>query len=178
MRALNLDFAKRSSPLRQVSVVMLIVAIATAAYLAKIYVDRTEELERWEEKWRTLQRQQSKEVSATPANKMEFEQLQAEIKAANRVIARLSMPWDTLFREIETSITPDVTLLNVEPDTEKNEVRITAETKTFTSMLEYEKALQGIAIFKNAHVISHQIQTQDPQRPVRFVVIAQWLQGE
>lgn len=178
MRALNLDFAKRSNPMRQAGVVMLFIALAVSAYVGKIYVDQTAELERWEARWHTLQRQQSKEAGAAPVNKIELEQLHAEIKAANRVIARLSLPWDALFREIETSVNPDVTLLNVEPDTEKREIRITAETKTFASMLEYGKTLQGSSLFKDAHIVSHQIQAQDPQRPVRFVVTAQWQQGE
>lgn len=178
MRELTLDFAKRMSLSRKIGIVMLFVAIATAVYLVKVYIDRTAELANWEVKRRALQRQQSTEADATFASKLELEQLQAKIKAANRVIARLSMPWDALFREIETSVNPDVTLLSVEPDTEKREVRITAETRNFSSMLEYEKTLQEIAMFKGVHIISHQIQTQDPQRPVRFAVTAQWLQGE
>lgn len=176
MRPLNLDFAGRPGFLRQASVVLLIVAIASGAWLGKIYLDRSAELERWEAKWRTLQNQQSRDANPAPVNGVGWEQMQAELKAANRVIAQLSLPWDALFREVEASVNQDVTLLSVEPDVEKREVRITAETSNFATMLEYEKRLLTIALFKDAHIVSHQIQVQDPQRPVRFVVNAQWRQ--
>ncbi len=174
MRALKLDFARHSSRLRYVGYVMLIGAVVVAANLAAAYVDLATDLETSELKWRKLKKTQSKESRPAPEKKAEWEQLQAELKAANRVLTRLSMPWDALFQEMEASIDEQVALLSVEPDTEKRELRITAEAKNLGAMLAYMKRLQAIALFKDAHVSSHQIQLQDPQRPVRFMLSARW----
>lgn len=108
-------------------------------------------------------------------NKTNWEEMHAELKLANRVIERLSMPWDALFREIELSVDEQITLLNVEPDTEKKEIRIIAEAKSLTAMLDYMKRMRTIALFKDAHLLNHQIQQQDPQRPVRFLISANWV---
>ena len=177
MRTLNLDFVRQTSSLRRLGVILLIAAVATAAYLAQVYVKHSAELEVWQTKWHRLQKAQRKdatEPASNPSQKLEWEQLQSELKTANRVIARLSLPWDALFREVEIAVGEQVTLLSVEPDTEKSELRITAEAKNLTAMLEYIKRLRAIALFKDAHLTSHQIQQQDPQKPVRFVVNAQW----
>ncbi|MNQ42051.1 hypothetical protein D3C85_557470 [compost metagenome] len=129
----------------------------------------------WEEKWRSMQPEKRKIPDSDIGRKAQFEQMQVEFKAANRVITRLSMPWDALFREIEATINEDVTLLNVEPDTEKNEVRMTVEAKTLNAMLDYMKRMQTMPMFREAHIANHQVQSQDPQRPVRFLITAQWL---
>jgi hypothetical protein len=68
-----------------------------------------------------------------------------------------------------------VTLLGIEPDGEKREVHITAEAKNFDEVLAYVKALQAVSILQNPYIVNHQIQIQDPQRPVRFLVSAKWL---
>ncbi len=177
MRALDLDFVARPGPLRRVAYVLLVVALAAAAYLGKSYADLSADVVTWEAKWRTLQKSKRGDSSPGPRQKAEWEQLQAELKAANRVIASLSMPWDVLFREVEGSVDDQITLLGIEPDTEKRELRITAEAKTLAAMLDYMKRLRTVAIFRDAYVLNHQIQQTDPQRPVRFVITAQWLES-
>ena len=177
MRVLHLDFVSRPGILRRVGYVLLIVAVAGAAYLGQAYANLSADLVTWEAKWRSLQKTPRNDAEPGPKQKAEWEQLQAELKAANRVITRISMPWDVLFREVEASVDEQITLLGIEPDTEKREVRIVAEAKNLTAMLDYMKRLRTVAVFRDVHVLSHQIQQQDPQKPVRFVVTAQWLES-
>jgi hypothetical protein len=175
MRAIRLDFAGRSNRLQRGVVVLLLLAIAAAAYLGKSYVALSSDLTEWENKWRGLQKVQNSRTESGPGKKAEWEQLQTELKAANRVIGHLSMPWDALFHEVENSITSQVSLLSVEPDTEKREVHIVAEAKSLNGMLDYVRRLRTSTLFKDAYVVSHQTQEQDPQRPVQFVVNVQWV---
>jgi len=175
-RALELDFVCRPRRLRRLGVVLLLASMATAAYLGQAYLELKGDLSAWEAKWRSLQKTQRVAAEPDHGKKMEGQQLQAELKIAGRVIERLSTPWDRLFQEVEGSIGEQVTLLSVEPDTEKRELRIVAEAKNLAAMLEYVKGLRNIALFRDAHVLSHQVQQQDPQRPVRFVVSVQWLE--
>jgi Tfp pilus assembly protein PilN len=175
MRALRLNFARRSNSFRPLGAVLLVFFIVSATYLGQSYVALSSDLETWEAKWRSLQKAQHKAADPDPGQKAGWEQLQAELKAANRVIVRLAMPWDDLFREVDASINDQVTLLSVEPDAEKREVRIIAEAKNLSSMLDYVRHLRTITLFKDAYVVSHQNQEQDPQKPVRFVLNAQWM---
>lgn len=176
MRALRLSFVRHPRSLRGVGYVLLVLAIATASYLMKVYLDQFSELESWEAKWRSLQKIQYKEISGNPNQNVEWARLQVELKGANKIIGRLSLPWDMLFHEVEASVDELVVLLNVEPDTERHGIRITAEAKNLEAMLNYTKRLQAVDAFKYAHIANHQIQQQDAQKPVRFVVEAQWVE--
>jgi len=53
-------------------------------------------------------------------------------------------------------------------------VRISAEAKKLESMLAYVASLQKITMFHEVLVMNHQIQDQDPQKPIRFVIQASW----
>lgn len=174
MRALKLDFVYRPSRLRMLGFAAMALAVGVAATMLQAYMRLNTDLSDWEMKWSRLQKVQSHGEKHGVSQKEEGEKLQTELKFANEVIQRLALPWDRLFHEVETSVDEQVSLLGVEPDAEKRELRITAEAQSLSAMLEYTKRLQTIALFKDAHVASHQIQQQDPQKPVRFMVNAQW----
>jgi hypothetical protein len=175
MRAIKLDFVHRPHPAQRWGYLLLLIAVVIAAYLGQSYLTLSGDVATWEMKWRALQSAQRKQAESSVIPQTEWQQMQAELKAARRVIAHLSMPWDGLFHEVDASVNDQVTLLSVEPDAEKHEVRITAETKNFSDMLDYVKRVRSITVLKDAYVVSHQIQEQDPQRPVRFIVDAQWI---
>lgn len=175
MRALKLDLVHRPGALHIAGVCLLTVAVAATVYLGQLYFEHVGTAETWEVKWQSLQTA-ARHKRSGPAQKQALEQLDSELKLASAIIGRLSMPWDDLFYEVEMAVDEQVSLLNVEPDTEKRELRITAEAKNLMAMLEYQKRLSTSELFRNVHVTSHQIQQQDPQKPVRFVVNAQWLE--
>jgi Tfp pilus assembly protein PilN len=175
MRSLNLDFVNRHRRARQIGYVLLALALMGAIYVLHAYVKRSAELEDLENQLRRMQKTQQRNADHGPSDPVSQERMQAELKAAAKVIERLSLPWDGLFNALEQTTGGEVALLAVEPDADKREVRITAEAKDLQSMLDYAKRLQSVALFKDAHVTSHQIQQQDPQHPVRFVVNAQWI---
>jgi hypothetical protein len=175
MRRPDFDFSGRPGLLSRLGYLLLLLAVLAAAWVGHLYMSASQQLETSEAKWRSLQKARRSDAS-NPRQRADWEQLQAELKAANRVIGRLSMPWDALFQQVEATVDEQITLLAVEPDTEKREVRITAEAKSFNAMLDYFKRVRAVPLFREAHVINHQIQQQDPQRPVRFIVTAQWLE--
>ena len=174
MRKLKIDFAERMSWARRGSLILLFAVAIAGAYLGKIYYDLSTDLAVWEAKWRAAE-DVLKAVPNATGNKEEMERSQTEIAAAKRIATRLALPWDVLFQEIDGSIGEQVTLLGIEPDIEKKELRIAAEARNLAAMLEYEKRLQTSMLFKNVHVASHHVQLQDPQRPVRFILQAGWL---
>jgi hypothetical protein len=97
-----------------------------------------------------------------------------EVKRASDVAVQLKLPWSELFAAIEAASTPDVALLSIESETGKRQVSIGAEARDLEAMLGYVRVLSGTPAFANVHLQSHRLQEQDPQKPVRFVIAADW----
>jgi hypothetical protein len=94
-------------------------------------------------------------------------------KAAAGVARDLQVPWSELLTALENVQARDVALLAVEPSPTRHSVRITAEAKNADAMFAYIEALHGDS-FPEENLTSHQVQTQTPGSPVRFVVQARW----
>lgn len=97
-----------------------------------------------------------------------------EVKHANEVLQQLTLPWGELFQAIESSSSKQVALLAMEPDAEKHLVKISGEAKDIAAMLGYIKTLAAQEVFDSVYLQSHQTQQQDPEKPVRFVLLATW----
>lgn len=177
MQALNINFSTSRGRLSWLGFLLLAAALILAAYLGRSYVRSAKEFEVWEKSWRELKKNERKKnpIGLAKSGGAEREQLQTELKAANRTISHLSLPWDALFREIEATMTDRISLLSIEPDTERKELRITAEAKDFDGVLAYARQLSSIPVLQDSYVMNHQVQSQDPQRPVRFVIVAKWV---
>lgn len=178
MRSLDLDLIARRSAARLLGGVFLLWAVGAWGYALYEYRGLNAKAEIMEAKWRSLHRASRREnMPAEPRDAAEREKRQAEVRYANNIVRRFSLPWNGVFEEIDASVGDDVALLSVEPDTEKRELRVAAEAKDFNAMLDYIGRLQAGRFFRDSHVISHQIQQQDPQRPVRFMLVATWAEG-
>ncbi len=95
-------------------------------------------------------------------------------KAANQIARELQMPWAEMLAALEAIPAPDVALLGVEPSALRHVVRITAEAKNSTAMLDYLQALQNGRQFSDVWLTSHLVQNQTPGLPTRFVVQLKW----
>ena len=102
------------------------------------------------------------------------EEITLETGEAKSVILEINLPWKELFAAVESYQKGDVGVLSIEPDSQKGLVRINAEAKSMDSMLAYIAYLQKTPLFRGVELISHQIQEQDPQHPVRFMLQASW----
>lgn len=173
MRALDLDFVPRRSLARAMAALLCVVALIFAAWLAYTYQGLQAELLEAQARMRGRQTKLLP-PPAPPLSKEASARAQSELKMARQVSDRLTVPWDNLFRELEASVGEEVTLLSIEPDREKRQLRITAEARNLPAMLDYARRLRELPSFREAYVVSHQVQTGDPQKPVRFVMSAQW----
>ncbi|TFW34406.1 PilN domain-containing protein [Massilia horti] len=98
-----------------------------------------------------------------------------ELAIANEVIRRLSLPWEDLFAALESSTDDDVVLIAIEPDADAGSVIIAAEARTSQAMMDYGQRLMGSARFGDVRIQNHQVQVQEPQKPIRFTIAARWL---
>lgn len=95
-----------------------------------------------------------------------------ELARARTVARQLTLPWSDVFDAVETAATAKVALIALQPDPERKTVRITAETRNLNDALAFVRRLQATHRLSGVYLASHQVQTQDAQQPVRFVVMA------
>jgi hypothetical protein len=98
----------------------------------------------------------------------------AEAAVAER---ELGIPWTRLLAELEAAShdsAASVSLLQVEPDSGKQLVRITAEVRALNDALAYLKRLQKSPVLRHPMLESHERRKDDPERPLRIKVSAEW----
>ncbi|HEX6828061.1 MAG TPA: hypothetical protein VF104_03680 [Burkholderiales bacterium] len=98
----------------------------------------------------------------------------AALDNAKSVVEHLTVPWDRLFSALEAIEEKQVALLSVTPNVQKRQIRIFAEAKTLNDMLAYHRKLEETKAFADVALTEHEVQVQDPERPVRFNIIATW----
>lgn len=96
------------------------------------------------------------------------------LESARNVVEHLTVPWDRLFGALETIEEKNVALLSVTPNVQKRQIRIFAEAKTLADMLAYHQKLEASPAFSEVALSEHEVQLQDPERPVRFNILATW----
>lgn len=96
------------------------------------------------------------------------------VQAANQVIGMIDRPWGALLAALERANVEAATLLAVEPDMERRDIRISGEAKDGMAMLEHVRALARQSELHNVYLANHQVNVQDAQRPVRYTVQASW----
>jgi hypothetical protein len=98
----------------------------------------------------------------------------AQAGAVNASVQQLNLPWRGLHDAVQAATPATIALLALEPDAKRSSVRITAEAKNSDDMIAYVEALQHIEWFSTVLLARHEINEQDPNRPIRFQVDAQW----
>jgi Tfp pilus assembly protein PilN len=111
------------------------------------------------------QKQQAAPVRAVP---------EAQANAVNAAVLQLNLPWRGLHDAIQAATPAGIALLALEPDAKKSSVRITAEARSSDDMIGYVARLQDVDWFNAVLLTRHEINEQDPNRPIRFQIDAQW----
>jgi hypothetical protein len=96
---------------------------------------------------------------------------------ATRVATELGTPWTSLLLELEAASRDtqgQVAVLSIEPDHEKHRVRISGESRSLPLALAYVERLQKTHALRYPMLDSHEVKADDPERPVRFALTADW----
>ena len=165
-RRLELDYIAAPRGPRALGFAVLAIALATAGVLVERYREVKFELERIET-GHGLPGAERRAVRAPPR-----ERLEAEAKSAEAVLRQLALPWGTIIETVEDATTSDVAILQLQPDAQQRQLRLGAEARTQEAMLDYLRRLAAARALAGVHVVSHQVQTGDPQRPIQFTVQA------
>jgi len=107
-----------------------------------------------------------------PSRAIPKERLNEAVKNAETVVRQLTLPWSSLAHSIESAETKDVAVLQMQPDAQQRLLRLTAEARHQDAMLEYLQRLAATGALVDVHVVSHQVQHDDPRHPIQFAVLA------
>ena len=98
----------------------------------------------------------------------------SQAAAVNGAVLQLNLPWRALHDAIGAATPRSIALLALEPDARKRTMRITAEAKTSDDMIAYVEQLKQQELFAAVVLTRHEINDQDPNKPIRFQLDAQW----
>ena len=98
----------------------------------------------------------------------------AQASAVNAAVMQLNLPWRDLTQALASATPPTVALLSLEPDAKRRQLRITAEARSSDAMLAYLGRMQAEEGFSSVVLTRHEVMEQDPNRPLRFQISAQW----
>jgi len=99
------------------------------------------------------------------------------VEDAGRVVRELGTPWTSLLAELELASREtegQIAVLSIEPDHEKHRVHITGESRDLPLALAYVQRLQSSRALRYPMLDSHEVRSDDAQRPVRFAMTAEW----
>jgi hypothetical protein len=165
-RRVELDYlAPRRRPLL-LGALVLGVALGLAAVLLLQYRDTQLELGRLEAAAGMLG------AERRPVRVVSKERLDEEVKAAEAVVRSLTLPWAALVDALERASTREVALLQLQPDAQSRLVRLTLEARSRQAMFDYVRRLESARVLADAHILSHQVLLDNPQRPIQFSVQA------
>ena len=100
-----------------------------------------------------------------------------EVAVATDTAQRLALSWEGLFSALEAAASDKVALLSVEPDPKGRTVLISGNSRDVESALGYVKKLRETPALTQVHLVKHELQKEDPRRPVSFAVAASWSEG-
>lgn len=169
MATLWIDY-QRNRPFHWAGPLLLALVLAASGAAVAYYVDLGDRAAVWEDR----QERAGRDHGARPSAGTDDAEASREVAHANEVLRRLSLPWELLFRTVESAAGEDVTLLALEPDMEKRLVKISGEAKDFQAVLNYITRLEARPVFGPVHLQSHEVQQQDANRPVRFALQIVW----
>ena len=158
---LELDHAAPRRRARWPGFALLGISLALAAQLGSSYRDTASAL-----------RAVPAAVQAPAPRPAPSKTADAEDKVARAAMRQLALPWAGLIRALEDSATPDVALLQLQPEAQQQVLRVTAEARNAAAMFRYLKSLSHARGLSEIHLVTHEVAQDDPQRPVRFAAQA------
>lgn len=177
MKPVRIDFAPpgmartlhRTPPAAWMLAAFALILLLAAAVAAADLMKRQRAHER---QLAVLQARAAVPAAAPPAAATPISETQAA--AVNAAVMQLNLPWRALQDAVAAATPPGVALLALEPDARKRSLRISAEARTSDEMIDYVARLKREELFSDVALTHHEINDQDPNRPIRFELDAAW----
>jgi len=161
-KPLELDFVAPPRRPLWIGLLLLAVTLAIGGDLALRLRDARQELGHLETAQSLLNTERA------PVQPLPVERLGEHVKAAETIVRQLSLPWATLIETLESAGNSDVAVLQVQPDAQQRLLRLTAEARNQDAMWQYVNKLSAAKTLEHVHLLNHQVQNEDPQKPLQF----------
>jgi alkanesulfonate monooxygenase SsuD/methylene tetrahydromethanopterin reductase-like flavin-dependent oxidoreductase (luciferase family) len=171
MRRLFLDF-RRAAPISPAGYLVLALGIVVAGVVAAAHLELNRQVERYSEL--AVRANAGEPEKAREPVPFQGKSEKEALDNARLVVEHLTVPWDKLFAALEGVQEGDVAVLAITPNVQKRQVRVHAEAKSLASMLSYQRKLEETRLFTDVVLNEHEVQVQDPEKPVRFNVTLTW----
>ena len=156
---LELDLVAPPRRRRWPGYLLLAASLAAAGTTLERYRDATLALQRLEA---------AAELAAAARPRPKAPARPLDEKSTQAVVRQLALPWAGLIEALERAATPDVALLQVQPEAQQRVVRISGEARHREAMFRYLRGLAKAEGLARVHLVADEVQLDDPQRPVRF----------
>ena len=167
---LGLDFVRRHSRVSARGVLLLLAGGAFAGVAAQQLHEANTTLGVLERRLDGA----SRAASRTADKPVDMAQLRARIALANQVLARKTLPWDELFRDIEASAEANVGLLSIQPEVATRQVRIGGEARDAATLTKYIGRLEAKPSLQNVYLVAHEMREAYGRKILRFELSASW----
>jgi Tfp pilus assembly protein PilN len=98
-----------------------------------------------------------------------------QTRAVNQAVSQLNLPWHNLLNALEDGTPNTIALLSIEPDVKKQMLKGVAEAQDSDAMLDFITQLKKQTFFDQVNLSKHEINEQDPNKPLRFQFEARWI---
>jgi Tfp pilus assembly protein PilN len=179
MKSMNIDFAPRSLRRALFHTHPALLALAGVGLLLCVGAalggwTLAEQRQERERQLRHL-RERVAAMSARPVEAARTVIPPEQAAFVNGAVMQLNLPWRELQDAVAAATPRGVALVAMEPDPRKQVLKITAETKTSDEMVAYVAELKQQESFSGVILTRHEINDQDPNRPLRFQLEATWV---
>jgi Tfp pilus assembly protein PilN len=165
-RRIELDYVAAPSAPRWIGVSVLVLALAVAGHLVLRHRDAQNQLAAFDAAQGLLN------ADRRPQRAVSKERLEQEAKIIDAAVRQLTLPWAQMIEAVESASTGDVVVLQLQPEAQQRTLRLTAEAKNGDAMLRYVRRLGESRVLSDVFPASHQVQVDDPSRPIQFSVQA------
>ena len=163
---IELDYVATPRRLQWIGVSVLILALAVSTDMVLRYRNALNEIAAVDAAQGLLS------ANRRPQRAVSKERLDEEAKIIDAAVRQLSIPWAQMIEAVEAASSSEVTVLQLQPETQQRNLRLTAEAKNREAMLRYVRRLGDTRALSGVHLLNHHVQVEDPSRPIQFGVQA------
>lgn len=115
------------------------------------------------------------ERSTTPTITITPE-MEARQRERQLIVNALHLDWQALFGTLERAQNADIALLSIQPDSRRGTLILSGEARNMAAVIGYQRRLNdGL---RDVVLTTHEVQEQNPHKPVRFTITGFWGPGE
>lgn len=174
MRSIKLDYASSRGP-SLVGLVMFALALIAVIAGWQKYNTINRHIQVTDQTIQQLKKESGLKEPIKQVKEKSSNELLAKMDNAKKLADFLLIPWGEVFASLESASLEDSALLSIEPDSKKRQLKITAEAKNKDVMFSYIQRLEATPELSGVYLLKHEILEDVDQHPIRFVLVAKWV---